>query len=48
MRGPFWARFFFCDRLMTLGPMNPSMAGSSVRAAIMVSATPIAAASASP
>ena len=48
MRGPFSARFFFCFRLITLGPMKPSMAGSSVRAAIMVRATPMAAASANP
>ena len=48
MRGPFSARFLFCFRLITLGPMNPSMAGSSVRAAIIVRATPTAAASANP
>ena len=48
MRGPFSARFRFCFRLITLGPMKPSRAGRSVSAAIMVSATPMAAASASP
>ena len=47
-RGPFSARFLFCFRLITLGPMKPSMAGSSVRAATMVRATPMAAATASP
>ncbi len=48
MRGPFWARFLFCLRLITLGPMKPSMAGRSVRAATMVQATPMAAARAKP
>ncbi len=48
MRGPFAARFLFCLRLITLGPMKPSMAGSSVRAATMVRATPMAAARARP
>ena len=48
MRGPLSARFRFCLRLITLGPMKPSRAGSKVRAAIMVKATPIAAATAKP
>ncbi len=48
MRGPFSARFLFCLRLITFGPMKPSIAGSRVRAATMVSATPMAAATASP
>ena len=48
MRGPFSARFRFCFRLMTFGPMNPSSAGSSVSAAIMVRSTPMAAATARP
>ncbi len=48
MRTPCSARCFFCLRLITFGPMNPSMAGSSVREAIMVSATPMAAARARP
>ena len=48
VRGPRSARFFFCFRLITLGPMKPSMAGRSVRAATMVRATPTAAATASP
>jgi hypothetical protein len=47
-RGPFSARFLFCLRLMTLGPMNPSIAGRRVRAATMVRATPMAAATARP
>ena len=47
-RGPFSARFLFCFRLITLGPMNPSNAGRSVRAAAMVRATPMAAATARP
>ena len=48
MRGPFSARFLFCLRLMTLGPMKPNMAGRRVRAATMVRATPMAAATARP
>ena len=48
MRGPFSARFLFCLRLITLGPMKPSMAGRRVRAATMVRATPMAAATARP
>ena len=48
MRGPFSARFAYCLRLITLGPMNPSMAGSSVRAAVMVKSTPMEAATARP
>ena len=47
-RGPLAARFFFCLRLSTRGPMKLSRAGSRVRAAIMVKDTPIAAAMASP
>ena len=48
MRGPLRARFFFCLRLITFGPMKPSMAGSRVRAATIVRATPTAAARANP
>ena len=48
MRGPFSARFLFCLRLITLGPMKPNMAGRRVRAATMVRATPMAAATARP
>jgi hypothetical protein len=48
MRGPLSARFLFCFRLITLGPMKPSIAGRRVRAATMVRATPMAAATASP
>ena len=47
-RGPFSARFLFCLRLITLGPMKPSMAGRRVSAATMVRATPMAAATARP
>jgi len=47
-RGPSMARLFFCFRLSTLGPMNPRRAGNRVRAAIMVNATPMEAATASP
>ena len=39
---------FFWRRLRTRGPMKPRKAGSRVRAAIMVNATPMAAATASP
>ncbi len=48
VRGPFSARFLFCFRLITLGPMKPSMAGRRVSAATIVRATPMAAATASP
>ena len=48
MRGPLAARSFFCFRLSTRGPMKLSMAGSRVRAAIMVNDTPMAAAMARP
>ena len=47
-RGPLAARSFFCLRLRTRGPMNPSRAGSRVRAAIMVNSTPMEAATARP
>ena len=48
MRGPFSARFRFCLRLITFGPMKPSMPGSNVSAEIIVRSTPMAAATASP
>jgi len=48
IRGPFSARLRRCFRLMTLGPMKERKAGSRVRAAIMVKATPMAAATARP
>jgi hypothetical protein len=48
MRGPFSRRFRFCFGLITLIPMKPNRAGKSVRAAIMVKATPMAAATAKP
>ena len=43
----FIRRCFWC-RLSTLGPMKPRKAGSRVRAASMVKATPMAAATARP
>ena len=47
-RGPFSLRFLRCFRLMTRGPMKPKRAGNSVKAAIIVHATPREAAMARP